>query len=98
MRHSRNLVTSMNLFAKTAAINESVNTYSARESGPQKTHKTLMKNRMLINRREMLKGVGGATASILAAPMINRGRFRLFAGSMTEYSSKTVELIGRSTV
>ena len=52
----------------------------------------------LINRREMLKGTGVAAASIIAAPMINRGRFRLFAGSMTEYSSKAIDLIGRTTV
>jgi phage tail tape-measure protein len=51
-----------------------------------------------MSRREMLKGAGLATASILAAPMINRGRFRLFAGSVAEYSSKAVDLIGRTTV
>src|ERR1044071_2018776 len=51
-----------------------------------------------ITRREMLKGAGVATVSILAAPMINRGRFRLFAGSMIEYSSKAIDLIGRTTV
>ncbi|HEU4874496.1 MAG TPA: membrane dipeptidase, partial [Pyrinomonadaceae bacterium] len=53
---------------------------------------------MLITRREMLKGAGLATASILAAPMINRGRFRLFASVATEYSSKAIDLIGRTTV
>ena len=52
----------------------------------------------LILRREMLKGAGLATASILAAPMINRSRFRLFARSLTEYSSKAIDLIGRATV
>lgn len=52
----------------------------------------------MINRRELLKGAGVATASILAAPMINRGRFRLFAGSLTEYSSKAIDLVGRTTV
>jgi len=30
--------------------------------------------------------------------MINRGRFRLFANSFTEYSSKAVDLVGRSKV
>ena len=53
---------------------------------------------MLITRREMLKGAGITTASILAAPMINRGRFQLFAGSLTEYSSKAIDLVGRTTV
>ena len=57
-----------------------------------------MNKKILMNRREMLKGAGLTTASILTAPMINRGRFRLFAGSLTEYSSKAIELIGRTTV
>lgn len=58
-----------------------------------------MKNKTnLINRRDMLKRSGLAAAAIVAAPMINRGRFRLFANSTAEYSRKTVELIGRTTV
>ena len=48
----------------------------------------------LFNRREILKGVGLA----VAAPMINRGRFRLFAHSATEYSRQAIDLIGRATV
>lgn len=55
-------------------------------------------NKRLVNRREMLKGTGVAAASILTAPMINRGRFRLFAGSLAEYSSKAIDLMGRTTV
>jgi membrane dipeptidase len=51
-----------------------------------------------IPRREMIKRAGIAGAAVLAAPMINRGRFRLFANSFTEYSSKAVDLVGRSTV
>ena len=46
----------------------------------------------------MLKGAGMAAAAIVAAPMINRGRFRLFADSLTEYSRQSIDLIGRSTV
>ena len=57
-----------------------------------------MTKQILVSRREMLKGAGLGTASILAAPVINRGRFRLFAGSVAEYSSKAVDLIGRTTV
>jgi membrane dipeptidase len=34
----------------------------------------------------------------VGAPMINRGRFSLFAQSETEYSARTVELVQRSTV
>jgi membrane dipeptidase len=51
-----------------------------------------------ITRREMLKRAGLTSAAVLAAPLINRGRFRLFANSATEYSSKTVDLVGRTTV
>ena len=45
----------------------------------------------------MLKRSGVAAAAIVAAPMINRGRFHLFAGS-TEYSGKAIDLVGRTTV
>ena len=57
-----------------------------------------MKNKTLINRREMIKSAGLATAAIVSAPMINRGRFRLFAGSTTEYSRQAIDLVGRATV
>ena len=52
----------------------------------------------LITRRNMLKQTGLAAAAVVAMPMINRGRFRLFASSPTEYSSKAVDLMGQSTV
>ena len=51
-----------------------------------------------ISRREMLKRAGLTGAAVFAAPMINRGRFRLFANSATEYSRQAVDLIGRTTV
>jgi len=51
-----------------------------------------------ISRREMLRRAGLTGAAVLAAPMINRGRFRLFANSTTEYSRQAVDLIGRTTV
>jgi membrane dipeptidase len=57
------------------------------------THKTNH-----ISRREMLKRAGFTGAAVLAAPMINRGRFRLFANSTTEYSRQAIDLIGRATV
>ena len=34
----------------------------------------------------------------IAAPMINLGRYRLFAQSPTHYSARAIELVGRSTV
>ena len=51
-----------------------------------------------ITRRDMLRRAGLTSAAVLAAPMINRGRFRLFANSAAEYSSKAVDLVGRTTV
>jgi membrane dipeptidase len=48
----------------------------------------------MISRRSVLKGA----ALSLGAPMINRGRFSLFARSETEYSVRTVDLVRRSTV
>jgi len=52
-------------------------------------------NNRPVNRRKVLKGIAAAA---MAAPMINRGRFRLFAHSLTEYSGKAIDLVGRTTV
>ena len=51
-----------------------------------------------LTRREMLRTAAVAGAGLIAAPMINRGRFALFANSLAEYSTRTIELVGRSTV
>jgi membrane dipeptidase len=51
-----------------------------------------------ISRRDALKKAAGASAAMMAAPMINLGRFQLFAGSATEYSKRTIDLIQRSLV
>src|ERR1035438_9517145 len=48
----------------------------------------------MVSRRTMLKGM----ALSLGAPMLNRGRFALFAQSATEYSARTVDLVRRCTV
>jgi membrane dipeptidase len=48
----------------------------------------------MLSRRSLLKGA----ALALGAPMINRGRFALFAQSEAEYSARTVDLVRRSTV
>src|SRR6266849_385852 len=50
------------------------------------------------SRREAVKSIAAAAASILAAPFFNKGRYLLFAGSSTTYSSRAVELVGRTTV
>ena len=52
----------------------------------------------MLTRREWLKTAASAGAAALAAPMINRGRYALFAGSPAVYSARTVELMGRSVV
>lgn len=57
-----------------------------------------MENKHLFTRRDLLKRAAIATAGTLAAPMINRGRFRLFANSATAYSARSIELIKRATV
>ncbi|HZN01883.1 MAG TPA: membrane dipeptidase, partial [Pyrinomonadaceae bacterium] len=44
------------------------------------------------------KRSGVAAAAIVAAPMINRGRFCLFAASTTEYSRQAIDLVGKTTV
>src|SRR6476659_3459965 len=51
-----------------------------------------------ITRRESLKQIALASAGLVTAPMFNRGRFRLCAHSAAEYSSRAIDLIGRSTV
>jgi membrane dipeptidase len=50
-----------------------------------------------ITRREILQ-ILGSSAIALAAPMINRARYRVFASSASEYSARTLELIGRATI
>jgi len=51
-----------------------------------------------ITRREMLKRAVVAGLGLAAVPMINRGRFQLFAGVPTEYSARAIDLVKRSTV
>src|SRR5919106_7099879 len=51
-----------------------------------------------LTRRAMLQGTAAAIGSALAAPMINRGRFRLFAHATDDYSARTIALMQRSLV
>jgi membrane dipeptidase len=51
-----------------------------------------------MQRRQLLKAVASAGAAAVFAPMINRGRYRLIAGSKQEYSARAVDLVGRSLV
>lgn len=52
----------------------------------------------MLNRRDFSRRAALAAGAVLGAPMLNRGRFRLFAGTGAEYSNRTVELVGRSLV
>ncbi|MFL6198220.1 MAG: dipeptidase [Thermoanaerobaculia bacterium] len=51
-----------------------------------------------MNRREFLRAGLLAGTGVLAAPMVNRGRFNLFADSRTDVSARAVDLVGRSMV
>src|SRR5687767_2807177 len=51
-----------------------------------------------ITRREMLKRTALAGAGVAAAPMLNIGRFKLFANSNADYSAKAIDLMGRTPV
>ncbi len=46
----------------------------------------------------MLKRTAFAGVGIIAAPMINLGRSRIFANTPTEYSTRAIDLVNRSTV
>jgi len=54
--------------------------------------------RKTVTRRGLLKALAGAGAVITAAPMTNRGRYRIFAGSPVEYSARAIDLMKRATV
>ncbi len=52
----------------------------------------------MITRRQSLKCLLGVGAATLAAPMINRGWFQLFAETTTKYSARAIDLVQRSTI
>ncbi len=58
----------------------------------------MQKENNLLTRREMLRRTAIAGAGILSAPMINIGRFKVFAASTTEYSARAIDLVKQSTV
>jgi len=51
-----------------------------------------------VNRREFLRAGLLAGAGVLGAPMVNRGRFSLFAADRTDISARAIDLVGRSVV
>ena len=61
-------------------------------------NKPEIQNKNNLTRREMLKKTFAASAAVIAAPMLNFGRFQLFANTATEYSKRAIDLVGQSTV
>ena len=51
-----------------------------------------------VSRRAVIKHAAGVSMALAAAPMINLGRFQLFAESPTEYSARAIALVQRSLV
>jgi membrane dipeptidase len=51
-----------------------------------------------VNRRQFLRTGLLASAGVLAGPMINLGRYSLFADEPKRYSARTIDLVGSSTV
>jgi membrane dipeptidase len=51
-----------------------------------------------LSRRHLLRALAGGAGTVLAAPMILRGRYRLFAGTTQEYSRRCVDLVTGSLV
>ena len=51
-----------------------------------------------LNRRQFLRTGLFVGAGVVAGPMLNLGRFRLFADERTGYSARAVELVGRANV
>ncbi len=58
----------------------------------------MKQNRNLLTRREVLKRATVAGTAIFAAPMLNRGRYRIFADSPNVYSARAIDLVRQSTV
>ena len=54
--------------------------------------------RTAVSRRSALKVLAGSCAAAIAAPMINLGRFQLFAQSARQYSARAIALVQRSVV
>lgn len=52
----------------------------------------------MVTRRQSLKRLGGIVVGTIAAPMINRGWFEVFAESTSTYSARAIDLLQRSTV
>ncbi len=58
----------------------------------------VMQKKNKLTRREMMKKLFAGSAAVIAAPMLNLGRFQLFANTATEYSTRAIDLVRQSTV
>jgi membrane dipeptidase len=61
-------------------------------------NQTRQRNGKTVTRRALLKAAARAGAGAALAPMLNRGRFRLFAQSSAQYSARAIELIRRAVI
>src|SRR5215471_20567980 len=52
----------------------------------------------MLTRRQSLKRMVGIAAATIAGPIFNRGWFQVFAQSATKYSTRTIDMVQRSTV
>jgi hypothetical protein len=52
----------------------------------------------MITRRQSSKRLLGVGAATLAAPLINRDWFQLFAETTTKYSTRAIDLVHRATI
>jgi membrane dipeptidase len=53
---------------------------------------------MKMNRRQAIKTLAAASGAVLCAPMLNFGRFQLFAAPLGAYSARCLDLMQRSLV
>jgi membrane dipeptidase len=51
-----------------------------------------------MHRRQFVKSTAQAGGVLFLAPFVSRNRYRLFADSQAQYSSRAIELVSRSTV
>lgn len=58
----------------------------------------MKQNKNKFTRREMLKTAALAGVGVIAAPMLNLGRFQIFANTTKEYSTRAIDLVKQSTV
>ena len=61
-------------------------------------NKTAMRKPHKLTRRGILKASFAASVAIIATPMVNFGRFQVFANVATEYSTRAIDLVRQSTV